>query len=488
MAASENGIEVIPANKYGMLLSANYIGHFADKPYAMPPSMTAKIYPCVEIEWPFLVELEDDYPGKYTLEMRKTPVVRIYCRHQAKYNDYKVKPTDTESGNGTEKSPYVAIGTAIEHAVCLIEHTCVYVQVYIMLDSDEVFILNYGSSTFDSADNRLLIGSTDGETYFKLSDTSESPNGQHVADAIVCQCRYTGDKAPCNNRNLDYFDIDCVSTQKMSFIGLGYNGPMFTEYLRFSCRNVIKGTFNNLGVNCRIMYNSHMSNLRQIVPYQYNNNTFTRLIGGGVSADSICDTTVLDAADFYNDALYGVSADYIHNCTIKASLFTHNNNSYGEESEISCDVRSVYNDSIISETYIENCIVYAKNIIGCTIISHGGICTSMSTLNQFNYMCQVVDGSCSDTAITFSTTCITKEDKNRFCSIYSQNSVLQNVDAKCTVTLAPPFGGELGSGWLLTCGIMSLHPKDNYYENVCVSGCKSITYGDAKDPLPCELS
>lgn len=200
----------------GLLPSKNRIADldnwWSDNPrrYDGPPSRAA-VYDYLEkalIKWPYLHKVPDSV-GNYTFELAEVPVIRIYCRHDEKYNTLPYEQPDPKyRGDGSPDNPYVCISDAYKHAVCILTATCCRVQLFITPDSGRISYwrmvnVNLYVNVDDAA--RLMIGSTDGETYFTF--TGDDP--AHDYDAAVggwTQCQY----------------ILNSSRQHMAYVGVSY--------------------------------------------------------------------------------------------------------------------------------------------------------------------------------------------------------------------------------------------------------------------------
>lgn len=188
MPVSKKLFPMIPATKHGFLLKNNIFYPSKEDQYSMIPSRGIYTpFSFAEIEWPELKETEGGYPGEYELELKKRKVIRIYCKHQAKYNTQK--PQKNEEGQGTLDSPFVCLASALRAAHCFLgdgysQETCFFVEILIMDGSDTI--------EHDGADvptihgwNRLMIS----------GDSEEFTIGGVISDyirtnIIINKCKF----------------------------------------------------------------------------------------------------------------------------------------------------------------------------------------------------------------------------------------------------------------------------------------------------------
>lgn len=121
------------------------------------------------------LRLQGDYPHRYTLAEGNVSLFRIYCQN---------KNGSQPSGDGSSGSPYSSIEEALNHAGCITSIArCYWVQVVVLHNSEDVnffdLILNHDLS-------RVILGSTDGSTFFNISGIN-SPFG-----GIISQCNIKG--------------------------------------------------------------------------------------------------------------------------------------------------------------------------------------------------------------------------------------------------------------------------------------------------------
>jgi hypothetical protein len=450
-AITPEPVLVIPTDNNGMLTTKKFYGHNIKPQHTQPLASLIPMYPCVEVEWPLLVEKENDYKGKYELELKKRKVIRIYCKHNAKYNDYKVRPSDSEKGTGLLSAPYVAIGDAIKEAMCIVRNTCSYVQVFVLQGSDKVFILNYGSDTFESAKNRLMIGSTDGETYFELSDDQESPNGQHIADAIACQCTYNGTLTPCPNGNITYFDAKFTGTKTLS--------PHYTaSYEQLHCRNLINATIKNINVSCAQVYGCDIAYdvFKYSVYDQAHEYTQDHIKGGKVYVSGINSSKLTN--------IEAITCSYLHNTEL-SGMFEEIRTTDGSDAYRPVTIKRIpfmLDADIVSDSNINNGAVSCNVLIDSTV-------TSIGSTDSYNILA-IVKEICSGSSITFSTSAFIYStngsvDDYAIALAVNQECVVSDTKASCTLS----SNGKGGAGWLISCDIER--------GSKCVQGCKISSYG-----------
>lgn len=116
-----------------------------------------------------------DYPHRYDLVEGNMSLFRIYCIH---------KNGEEPSGDGSLDNPYSSIEDALNHAGCITQIAkCYWVQVIVLEHSDDV---NFFDLIIHSDLGRVIIGSLDGSTFFKISGYNSPFEG------IISQCEITG--------------------------------------------------------------------------------------------------------------------------------------------------------------------------------------------------------------------------------------------------------------------------------------------------------
>lgn len=263
MAAKTNLVSIIPATKNRMLLLTNRIYEQTGMPYNMPPSRQLPFtFAMAEIEWPELKEAEDGYLGEPELVLKKRNVVRIYCKHTSAY-DKKNPPAD-KRGDGSEESPFVSVHNALDIAKCYVAYSCMYIQIVIMVGSDTIYL----DKDIDviRGDRRVMIGSVDGETFFKLFNlpTFDWSGDGAVRRCVISQCELMGGgksestmlyKSVAKNA-LD--SVSCGSCVECSFDNIGGLG----------CYASDAGVFDGIVFNCNIMKRNNSDNYRYSINVQ----------------------------------------------------------------------------------------------------------------------------------------------------------------------------------------------------------------------------
>lgn len=124
------------------------------------------------------IQEDHEYPYRYSLSDVNIPVYRIYCRH---------KNGADPSGDGSVEHPYTTIDQGMDHAGCVTGIAkCYWVQIIILGDSDDIKF-DYNRYWGDEKYERVIVGSTDGVTYFSLSGDE-----QLEFSGILSQCNIQG--------------------------------------------------------------------------------------------------------------------------------------------------------------------------------------------------------------------------------------------------------------------------------------------------------
>ena len=219
-----------------------------------------------------------DYPHRYTLVTGNVSIYRIYCM-----NKNGAEP----SGDGSLKNPYTSITKALANALCITDIAkCYWVQVVILSNSDTVNL--FGLSAYSDM-SRIILGSTDGTTFFNMTGVN-SP-----FDGVISQCKIKGDiqaETLIDCRILEdssvycNYAINCKCSNAYSFYA--------THMHSCACDSSFQGATSMN--KCKIKLNSSETehNISRLVQYVY---------------DSEIDATT----EFVNYSLF--TADFIVNST-----------------------------------------------------------------------------------------------------------------------------------------------------------------------------
>lgn len=325
----------------GLLPSKNKIGNSEDwwddnpRRYDGPPSRST-VYDYLEkavIRWPYLHEVPDSV-GNYTLELAEVPVIRIYCRHDEKYNKKPfVGVPYKDRGDGSPNNPYVCILYAFRHAQCIADTTCCRVQLVVTPDSGGVSFdcMVYGSFTNSIETNsRIMVGSTDGETYFTFIEDDPTSGVDNVGINIFgwtqCQYRYTSS----NYRHNSFYGLSYRARISSAYSNRYHGGMVYggeyveSEFIDCNVYSQVQyeSSYRTILYGCTLKFSAETSYSNQISVYDHGSGYEASICrcsiyaekngsdryginqqhpNGRVSATFIHDTTIID---MYVDALY----------------------------------------------------------------------------------------------------------------------------------------------------------------------------------------
>ena len=142
---------------YRIVIPQSADGHIINTRIALPKTLKS-----AEISYPVFSKVPGK-PYQYKKELRKISVVQFFCKHHpAGYTSAKEK-----YGDGSEKNPFLDFKNACEKVDCFSQNTCgIKTQLVIMNGSSP---LDSECSYEFSIPRRVIIGSTDGVTYFNVS-------------------------------------------------------------------------------------------------------------------------------------------------------------------------------------------------------------------------------------------------------------------------------------------------------------------------------
>lgn len=182
----------IPVTEDGVsALQVKVISDYTDVHSSIPP-----LPECAAVRLPYL-KLTGDYPYRYMAATSEFSVSPLYCRHKNNATE--------KTGDGTEDFPFNTFDGAITYADCILyADRCRIVQIILLDGSDEITYRRTGLET----DKRLIIGSTDGSTFFSL-------NGSEFFyfQGVLSQCQIKGkvSVSTLNNCRIQQGEIYCTT-------------------------------------------------------------------------------------------------------------------------------------------------------------------------------------------------------------------------------------------------------------------------------------